>query len=109
MSENLLHIASATRASNCSVIVGDRAGLRALREALNDALGTGSGGAFLSAADGEHHAVAVILTGDMYPVYTTYAGEINPARSKRERVPISKLLNYRAAIAKAHEMEPAAP
>lgn len=31
MSENMLHIASATRASNCSVIVGDRAGLRALR------------------------------------------------------------------------------
>lgn len=107
MSEKMLHIAGATRATNCSVIVGDRIALIALRDALNDTLASGSGGAFLNCADGEHHAVAVVLTGDMYPVFTTYAGENSPARSKRETIPINKLLHYRSAIAKAHEMQAA--
>lgn len=105
MSEKMLHIAGATRATNCSVIVGDRSALMALRDALNDTLASGSGGAFLNCADGEHHAVAVVLTGDMYPVFTTYADESSPARSKRERIPVNKLLHFRSAIAKAHEMQ----
>jgi hypothetical protein len=109
MSDHMLHIIGATRTSNCSTIVGDRPALVALRSALDDALRSGSGGTFLSTSDGEHHAVAIVLTGDMYPVFTTYAGENNPARSKRETIPVNKLLNYQAAIAKAHEMEAAAP
>ncbi len=109
MSDYMLHIAGATRTTNCSVIVGDRAALTSLREALDDALQSGSGGAFLATSDGEYHAVAVILCGDMYPVFTTYADERNPARSRRETVPVNKLLNYRAALAKAHEMQAAIP
>ncbi len=105
MSENMLHISGATRATNCSAIVADRAALIALRDAVVDALASGSGGAFLNSSDGEHHAVAVVLTGDMYPVFTTYSGETNPARSRRETIPINKLLHYRSAIAKAHEMQ----
>ncbi len=109
MSDYMLHIAGATRTSNCSTIVGDRAALIELRMAVDDALLTGSGGALLSTSDGEHHAVAVVLTGDMYPVYTTYAGENNVARSKREVIPIDKLMHYKNAIAKAHEMQTATP
>ena len=109
MSDYMLHIAGATRTSNCSTIVGDRAALIELRAAVDDALRSGSGGALLSASDGEHHAVAVVLTGDMYPVHTTYSGENNPARSMRETVPINTLLHYPAAISKAHEMHPSLP
>lgn len=109
MSDYMLHIAGATRTTNCSVIVGDRAALIALRAALDDALQSGSGGAFLATSDGEHHAVAIVLTGDMYPVYTTYADEKNPCRSRRETIPVNKLLNYRAALAKAHEMQAELP
>ncbi len=109
MSDYMLHIAGATRTTNCSVIVGDRAALAALGAALDDALQSGSGGAFLSTSDGEHHAVAVILCAEMYPVYTTYSNETNPARSKRETVPVNSLLNYRKALAKAHEMQAELP
>lgn len=109
MSDHMLHIVGATRTTNCSIIVGDRTALTSLQAALTDALQNGSGGTFLSTSDGEHHAVAVILCADMYPVYTTYGNETNPARSRRETVPINKLLNYRAALAKAHEMQAEIP
>lgn len=104
MSDNILHIVGATRMGNCSVIVGDRAALDSLRTALDDAMRTGSGGAALSSSDGEPHSVSVVLENDMYPVYTTYAGETNPTRSRRETVPIASLPNYGAALAKATDM-----
>jgi hypothetical protein len=107
MSDYMLHIVGATRMNNCSAIVGDRAALLSLRAALDDALATGSGGAALYSSDGEPHAIAVALVADMYPVYTTYAGERNPSRSRRETVPIAKLQNYAAALAKATELQPA--
>jgi hypothetical protein len=106
MSDHMLHIVGATRMSNCSAIVGDRDALHCLRAALDDALHTGSGGAPLYSSDGEPHAVAVVLVEDMYPVFTTYADEQNPSRSKRETVPVARLLNYRAAMAKATQMPP---
>ena len=106
MSDHILHIVGATRMSNCSVIVGDRDALHCLRAALDDALHTGSGGAPLYSSDGESHAVSVVLAEDMYPLYTTYADEENPCRSKRETVPVARLLNYSAAMAKATEMQP---
>ena len=104
MSNYVLHIVGAPRMNNCSTIIGDRDALHALRVALDDALRTGSGGALSS--DGEPHAVAVVLVEDMYPVFTTYADEQNPSRSKRETVPVARLLNYSAAMAKATEMQP---
>ncbi len=108
MSNRMLHVVGATRLNNCSAIVGDQAALVSLREAIDDALNTGSGGELMYTSDGEHHAVAVILAENMYPVYTTYSDEHDPQRSGRETVPINLLKNYRKAFAKAHEMEPAA-
>ena len=75
----MLHIVGATRMSNCSAVVGDRDALQCLQATLDDALRTGSGGAPLYSSDGEPHAV----------------------------VPIAKLANYPAAIAKANEVLPA--
>ena len=109
MSDYMLHIVGATRMSNCSAIVGDRDALHSLRAALDDALRTGSGGAPLHSSDGEPHAVAAVLAEDMYQVYTTYADERNPSRSKRETIPIARLFNYRAAVSKANGMAPALP
>jgi hypothetical protein len=37
----------------------------------------------------------------MYPVFTSYANEPAPARSRRETVPIEQLRHYPAALDKA--------
>lgn len=105
MSEHLLNILGATRANNKSSIVGDLAALRGLRDALDDALASGSGGTIAYSSDGETHAVEVILAEDMQSVYTTYAGETAPVRSGRETVQINQLANYPAAARKASELD----
>jgi hypothetical protein len=109
MSEHMLNIVGATRMNNSSAIVGDWTALNCLREALDDALASGSGGASTYSSDGEPHAVAVILVDDMYPVYTTYADEHAPLRSGRETVPIKQLVNYSAAVRKAEDPEHYSP
>lgn len=101
MSENIMHLIAGTRLNNTSMIVGDRAALEKLRFAIDDALRTGSGGASLYSSDGEPHGLAVIMERDMYPVYTAYAFEAAPARSRRETVPIDRLRNYSQALEKA--------
>lgn len=102
MSQNMLHIVAANRMNNTSVIVGDRGALARLRDAIEQALFSGSGGARLFASDGEAHNIAVVFESNMYPVYTSYANEPAPARSRRETVPIEQLRHYEAAIGKAN-------
>lgn len=101
MSQNMLHIVAANRMNNTSVIVGDRGALACLRDAIEQAFICGSGGARLLASDGEPHNIAVVFENDMYPVYTSYAYEAAPARSRRETVPIERLRHYPAALGKA--------
>lgn len=101
MSEHILHLVAGTRLHNTSVIAGDRAALESLRCAIDDALRSGSGGISLYASDGEPHEVAVVLERDMDPVYTSYAFEAAPARSRRETVPIEQLQNHAKALEKA--------
>lgn len=101
MSNHILHLIAGTRLHNTSVIAGDRAALERLRCAIDDALRSGSGGVNLYASDGEPHEVAVVLERDMDPVYTSYACEAAPARSRRETVPIDQLENYKKALEKA--------
>lgn len=105
MSEQMLHVVGATRMNNSSAIVGDRAALFSLRAAIDDALASGSGGASTYSSDGEPHAVAVILTDDMYPVCTTYADDNFPQRCRRETVSIVQLENYSAAVRKASAVQ----
>lgn len=109
MSEYMLHIAGATRMSDSSAIAGDRAALLSLRRAVDDALRTGSGGASLFSSDGEPHAVALVLVENMDPVYTSYADDKDPVRSRRETVPILQLPNYLAALRKAGDLQTAYP
>lgn len=113
MSQNYLHVMAGTRWDNTSVIAGDRAALVRLRDAIEQALNTGSGGTCLLSSDGEPHKVAVVFESNMYPVYTCYAQEAGPARSRREIVPITQLRNYADALAKAatalHPKLPASP
>jgi len=101
MSQNILHVVASTRMNNMSVIIGDDAALGSLRDAIDQALSCGSGGTSLFSSDGEPHNVAVVSENNMYPVYTTYAFEAAPERSRRETVPIDQLRNYLNAVEKA--------
>lgn len=101
MSQEMLHIVAETRMNNTSVIVGDRDALDSLRHAIDDALATGSGGASAFSSDGECHNVAIVLEDDMYPVFTSYAFELAPERSRRETIAIDQLQNYSTAVGKA--------
>ena len=101
MSQKMLHIVAETRMGNTSVLVGDRAALNSLRHAIEDALATGSGGASVFSSDGEFHKVAIVLENDMYPVFTTYAFELAPERSRRETIAVDQLQNYSTAVEKA--------
>lgn len=101
MSQNILHVVAGTRMSNASVIVGDRAALDSLRQAIEDALTTGSGGTSVVSSVGEPHNVAVVFENDMYPVFTTYAFEPAPERSRRETMAIDQLPNFSAAVEEA--------
>lgn len=101
MSQFLLHVAGATRMSNTSVIVGDRRALDSLRKAIVDALRSGSGGTNLFSSDGEPHNVAVVFEDTMYPVYTSYAFEPAPERSRRETMQMDQLPNFLNAVANA--------
>lgn len=101
MSQHILHIRAGTRLDNTSVIAGDWAALTCLLAALEDALRSGSGGTALSTSDGEPHLVAIVAEVHMDPVYTTYAGETAPARSRRETVSLEQLKHFPDALAKA--------
>lgn len=109
MSHHYLNVVAATRWNNTSVIVGDRVALRKLRDTIDQALRTGAGGTTLFSSDGEPHRVAVVFEDNMYPVYTSYAYEPAPERSRRETMPIDKLHNYGSALDKASAAMAAAP
>jgi hypothetical protein len=101
MSEHTLHLMSPTRHDNIAAIVGDRLALEELRKAVDMALGSGSGGAFLFGSDGEGFSLAVVLEKDMHSVYTSYAQELCPSRSLRELVPLRAVRNFSCALEKA--------
>lgn len=104
MNDPTLHLMAQARVDNIAAIVGDRAGLEELQRAVNMALMTGSGGAFVFASDGEGYAIAVVLESQMQFVFTSYAGEAAPVRSLRELVPLQAVLNFQAALGKAQAL-----
>ena len=103
ISEHMLHILAPSRFDSVGAIVGDYVALYALREAINDAIHSGTGGTFLMQSDGEGYSLAVVQTPDMSPVCTTYAGEVSPARSKREKVSMRALPRFLEAIHKSYK------
>lgn len=100
MSQHMLHIVGPSRFDGVAIIAGDRPALENLCRALQDALACGSGGSFAFQSDGEEYAIAVVMEPDMYPVYTSYAGESAPQRSRRETVPLEQLVNFSGALDK---------
>lgn len=103
MSEHMLHILGPSRYDSVAAIVGDPAALQALRDAINDAIRSGTGGTFLMQSDGEGYSVAVVRAPDMSPVCTTYAGEVAPVRSKREKISLRGLPRFMEAFRKSFE------
>lgn len=106
VSEHMLHLRSPGRWDDTAAIVGDRLALLALRRAVDMALSTGGGGAFLFSSDGEGYALAVALEENMWNVQTAYADEVAPVRSLREVVPLYAVANFAAALRVAiHERD----
>jgi hypothetical protein len=101
MSKQMLHIRNPGRLDNVAAIIGDRRALEALQRAVDTALATGAGGAFLFSSDGEGYALAVAMEDNMEVVQTAYAGETMPDRSLRERVPMYAARNFGVALRKA--------
>lgn len=101
MSKQMLHLRSPGRNDEVASIVGDRTAMEALQRAIDTALATGAGGAFVFSSDGEGYALAVALEGEMEDVETAYANEQTPQRSVRERVPMYAVRNFGVALRKA--------
>ncbi|MQA21685.1 hypothetical protein [Rugamonas rivuli] len=101
MSELILHILVPSRYEDIGALVGDLAALYALRDAVDDAIHSGSGGALLTQSDGEIYALAVVREEDMTHVCTNYANEIRPVRAEREVVPLRAVHHMMDAIRKA--------
>jgi hypothetical protein len=101
MSEQMLHILAPSRFDDVAAIVGDASALWKLKAAVDEALRSGCGGAYLSQSDGEGYSLAIVQVSDMYPVCTTYAGEVSPARSKRETVGVRAVPHFIDALRKA--------
>lgn len=101
MSELMLHILGPSRDDDVAALVGDLAALYALRDAVDEAIHSGSGGAFLAQSDGEGYALAVVRASDMTHVCTNYTNEIRPVRSERELVPLRAVHHMMEAVRKA--------
>lgn len=101
MSKDMLHIRNPGRRDNVAAIIGDRRALEALQRAVDTALATGAGGAFLFSSDGEGYALAVAMEENMEVVQTAYANEAMPERSLRELVPMYAVQNFDVALRKA--------
>lgn len=108
MSEKMLHLLAPSRFDNVAAVVGDSTALLQLRNAIDDALKSTTGGTFLFQSDGEGYSLAVVRVDDMYPVCTTYAGEVAPARSRRETVSLRSVPHFLCALGKANSAEKAA-
>ena len=109
MSEQMLHILAPSRFDDVAAIVGDEPALWKLKAAVDEALRSGCGGAYLSQSDGEGYSLAIVRVPDMYPVCTTYAGEVSPARSLRETVGVRAVPNFIDALRKAGASVPSDP
>lgn len=105
MSEHMLHLIAPSRHENVGAVVGDLAALHALRNAVDDAITSGTGGAFLAQSDGEYYFLPVVQASDMTHVFTSYALEVAPLRSARETVPLRDVHGMMEAIRKS--LEPA--
>lgn len=101
MSDNMLHIFAPTRFDNVGAIVGDQMALLHLRNAISDAIDSGTGGAYLTQSDGEGYSLAVLLAGDMSRVCPTSTAEMPTRRAARQTIGMRALPRFLEAIQKS--------
>ncbi len=101
MSPNFMHLIAPGRDHAAAVIIGDRAALLMLRQALSHALDTGSAGVTAYCSDGEPYRIAVVLEQEMQSLHTAYPGEVGADRSARETVALPATTHFGAALRKA--------
>lgn len=108
MSEYMLHIFAPTRFDNVGAIVGDHAALRRLRDAINDAMSSGTGGTYLRQSDGEGYSLAVLEAADMTRVCPTFPVEAPTRNNTRQMVGMRALPRFLEAIQKSRRPVPTA-
>lgn len=104
MSDYILHIIAPSHYDDVAALIGDLAALQSLREAVDDAIASGTGGAFLTQSDGEYYVLPVVRVPDMTHVYTAYATQPATVRSEREAVPLRAVHGMMDAIRKSIEL-----
>jgi len=97
MDTPMLHLVSPTRDGAPAMIAGDIAALMRLRAAIEVAIKTGYGKAELFCSDGEPYDLMIIASSSMHNVYTEYAGETKPVRSRRELLSLAQLCGLPSA------------
>lgn len=106
MSEHMLHIFAPTSFDNVGAIVGDHAALRRLRDAINDAMSSGTGGTYLLQSDGEGYSLAVLEAGDMTRVCSTSRVDAPTRNNTRQMVGMRALPRFLEALQKSRRPAP---
>ena len=101
MSENSLHIFAPTRFDTVGAIVGDYAALTKLRDAITDAIDSGTGGVYMLHSDGDGYSLAVLRANDMGRVCSPQPGEVGTRRATRQTIGIRALPRFLEAIQKS--------
>lgn len=101
MSEKMLHIFAPTRFDSVGAIVGDLIALNQLRDAITDAIDSGTGGTYLTQSDGEGYSLAVVMASDMSKVSPTFPSEVATQRATRQTVGMRALPRFLEAIQKS--------
>lgn len=104
MSERMLHIIAPSHYDDVAALIGDLAALLALRNAVDDAISSGTGGAFMAQSDGECYVLPVVRVENMTHVHTSYAAYGATVRSERETVPLRAVNGMMEAIRKSLEL-----
>lgn len=102
MNEYMLHILAPSRQDGTEAIVGDLSALHELRDAIDEAIRSGTGGAFVTQSDGEGYALGVVRMPDMLTLFTAYADEVAPERSEREMVDPRSSPRFMEALQKSY-------
>lgn len=101
MSENILHIFAPTRFDNVGAIVGDPMALLQLRNAINDAIDSGTGGTQLIQSNGEEYSLAVLQAADMSNVRPTYPADVSSRQTTQQTIGMRALPQFLEAIQKS--------
>ncbi|MBC7624475.1 MAG: hypothetical protein H7232_13935 [Aeromicrobium sp.] len=101
MNELILHLFAPTRFDRVGAIVGDTASLHRLRDAITDAIESGTGGAYLVQSDGTGYCLAILAAHDMARVCPPCAAEAVTQRATRQTVGMRALPGFLEAIQKS--------